>query len=58
LNGKLVLIHLNGKEAAISSGVCGRNIMQVANKTEYVPGKYRKQAGGFKWRFLNGDKTI
>jgi len=39
------------KHAGKVTGVCKRNILQVANQTEYKPGKTRKQAGGFVWRF-------
>jgi hypothetical protein len=49
LDGELVATHLNGTEAALKSGVCQRNILQVAGKTEYKPGLTRKQAGGFRW---------
>ncbi|RJP48805.1 MAG: hypothetical protein C4586_08635 [Anaerolineaceae bacterium] len=41
----------NACEAARTTGVCNRNILQVAHKTQYKPGKIRKQAGGFIWRF-------
>lgn len=51
LNGVFVDSHKNGAEAAVKSGVCHRNILQVASKTEYKPGKTRKQAGGFIWKF-------
>ena len=50
-SGSLVMVHKNGKDASDFSGVCQRNILQVANKTEYKPGKIRKQAGGFIWEF-------
>jgi len=50
LDGGFVAEYRNGKEAASATGVCGRNIMQVANKTEYRPGLIRKQAGGFIWK--------
>jgi len=51
LNGELIAIFNNGKEAADGSGVCRRNILQVANGTEYKPGLKRSQAGGYKWGF-------
>lgn len=41
----------NSKEAQDKTGVCQRNILQVAGKDEYKPGKTRKQAGGFIWKF-------
>jgi hypothetical protein len=48
-DGIIVGIHINSREASRKSGVCRRNILQVAAKTEYMPGKYRNQAGGFIW---------
>lgn len=50
-DGEFVKKHLNGTEAAKFSGVCRRNILQVANGTEYKPGLKRKQAGGYIWKF-------
>lgn len=41
----------NAKSAERVTGVCSRNILQVASKTEYKPNKTRSQAGGFIWRF-------
>lgn len=41
----------NSKEAERKTGVCSRNILQVANKDEFKPGHIRKQAGGYKWIF-------
>lgn len=51
LNGNIIGEYKNGKEASLKSNVCQRNILQVANKTEYRPGLSRKTAGGFIWRF-------
>lgn len=51
LMGNYIQTFKNGKEAAIETGVCQRNILQVANRTEYKPGLTRKQAGGFIWKF-------
>lgn len=53
INGDFIAEYKNGKEASDSTGVCHRNIMQVAAKTEYKPGLTRKQAGGFIWKFKN-----
>lgn len=50
--GKVLAVYNNSKEAMRQTGVCARNILQVASKTEYKPGKIRVQAGGFKWSFL------
>jgi len=53
LSGNLIGIFPNCVEAGKSSGVCARNIHQVATKTEYKPGLTRKQAGGYIWEFSN-----
>jgi hypothetical protein len=60
LNGKLLNEFVNAKEAERQTGVCGRNILQVANQKEYKPGKTRKQAGGFLWKIKNesSDKVV
>ena len=51
LDGRYVAEYRNSAEAARATGVCQRNILQVANRDEYRPGKTRRQAGGFIWRF-------
>lgn len=51
LDGNYISEFINCIEAGKSTGVCSRNIHQVASKTEYGPGLTRKQAGGFIWRF-------
>lgn len=56
LKGEVLNVYLNAKEASNTTGVCRRNILQVAKKTEYAPGKYRKQAGGFVWEYK--DKAL
>lgn len=53
LNGTQINSFSNSKEAENITGVCRRNILHVACKTEYAPGKIRKQAGGFIWSFEN-----
>ena len=53
LNGLFIAEYKNSKEAYDKTGVCARNILQVADKTEYKKGKTRKQAGGFVWKFAN-----
>jgi hypothetical protein len=55
LSGKILGVFLNCKEASRATGICGRNIHQVASKTEYKPGFIRSQAGGFVWEFLDAD---
>lgn len=52
MNGDFVASYRNSKDASDATGVCQRNILQVANKTPYnAKGSVRKQAGGFKWEF-------
>jgi len=50
-HGKVVGKFYNCVDASRITGICGRNIHQVASRTEYKPGKIRKQAGGYSWRF-------
>lgn len=52
MDNKLIGIFNNAEEAKKHTGVCGRNILQVAHKTPYnAKGDVRKQAGGFIWKF-------
>jgi len=55
LSGELINKFNNAKEAQKITGVCQRNILQVAARTEWKPGKIRSQAGGYKWMF-EGDR--
>jgi hypothetical protein len=57
INGMLMDLFCNCAEASKWTGICGRNIHQVASQTEYKPGMTRKQAGGFVWKFIedNGE---
>lgn len=50
LSGEYVAQYPCFKAAALATGICERNIAQVANGEEYKPGKVRKQAGGFIWK--------
>jgi hypothetical protein len=50
MDGTFIREFINAIEASKITGICSRNILQVANKNEYKPGKYRKQAGGYIWR--------
>lgn len=50
-NGITLFIFKNCIEASKATGVCSRNILQVASRTEYKPGMIRSQAGGYKWEF-------
>lgn len=52
LNHEFIAEYNNAKEASDITGVCSRNINQVANKTPFnSKGSIRKQAGGFIWKF-------
>ena len=50
LDGEFIAEYANGHDAHLATGVCQRNILQVAHKTEWKPGKVRKQAGGYIWK--------
>lgn len=54
--GELLGTYKNAKDASFATGVCHRNILQVASKTEYKPGMIRSQAGGFVWKYKKGTK--
>lgn len=56
LGGRLIAEYFNAQEAGKSTGVCSRNILQVAGKEEYRLGKTRKQAGGFVWKFKESEE--
>lgn len=49
LQGNFIAMYENAAEASRATGVCARNIKQVAGKEEFCPGHIRKQAGGFIW---------
>ena len=52
LNGEFLNRFKNAKDAERKTGVCSRNILQVANKTPFNnKGGTRKQAGGYSWIF-------
>lgn len=51
LNGELLGEYISCEEAHLKTGVCARNIHQVASHTEYKKGMYRKQAGGYVWKY-------
>lgn len=53
LSENVIAIFPNANEASRVTGVCSRNILQVANKTPFnKQGNTRKQAGGFIWKFV------
>lgn len=52
MNNKVLAVFDNAEEASRKTGVCARNILQVANKTTFnKKGLLRKSAGGYKWGF-------
>lgn len=52
LEGNFIAEYKNSVYAYKKTGVCARNILQVASKAPFNKnGNYRKQAGGFIWRF-------
>ena len=51
IHGQFISEFGNSKLAHIATGVCARNILQVASKDEYKPGLIRKTAGGFIWKY-------
>lgn len=54
LSGNIISVFANGAEASLVTGVCQRNILQVANKEPYnKKGSIRKQAGGYIWKFAD-----
>lgn len=55
LDGKIIAFYDNAKKAHLATGVCERNIRQVASKEPYNKiGSIRKQAGGFLWEDVIG----
>lgn len=58
MDGALLDEYQNAKMAERKTGILSRNILQVASKDEYKPGKTRKQAGGYIWRFEDEIKNI
>lgn len=50
LDGEIIAFYDSAKQAHLATGVCERNIRQVASKEPYnKKGSIRKQAGGFIW---------
>jgi len=51
-NGNFIAQYANAKIASFYTGVCARNILQVASETPFNNvGATRKQAGGYVWKF-------
>lgn len=59
LDGILVASYPNAKEAGLATGVCHRNILQVAAETPYnEKGSTRRQAGGYVWKFAKKGDVV
>ena len=53
-DGKIIAEFESASEAGRKTGVCSRNILQVASKTPFnEKGLFRKTAGGYKWAFAS-----
>ena len=51
-SGNIIAVYGSAKMAQVSTGVCSRNILQVANRAPFNrKGQIRKTAGGYVWRF-------
>lgn len=58
LDGILLAEYINGEVASRMTGICQRNILQVANKSPFNKnGSIRKQAGGYIWKFVDEDES-
>ena len=56
LDGIYLAEYVNGEVASRMTGICQRNILQVANKTPYGKNKrIRKQAGGYIWKLAEAE---
>lgn len=55
MNGHFIAEYANGRIASELTGICQRNILQVANEEEYKSGKVRKQAGGYMWKLKESE---
>lgn len=58
MDGHFIAEYANGEIASRLTGVCQRNILQVANGEEYKPGKVRSQAGGYIWKFAEESEVV
>lgn len=58
LENHFIAEYANAEIASRLTGVCQRNILQVASGEEYKPGKVRKQAGGFVWKLKEESEVV
>lgn len=59
LDGVYLAEYVNCEIASRMTGICQRNISQVASKEPYnSKGNVRKQAGGYVWEFEKGSEVM
>lgn len=58
LDGNYLASFPNSIIAERITGVCQRNILQVASKEEYRPNRTRKQAGGYIWKYEEREGVV
>lgn len=58
LDGEHIGTFTNATEASKQTGVHNRNILQVANGEEFSPGRRRRQAGGYVWKFEEEESYV
>lgn len=59
ISGEYIAEYANSEIASRITGVCRRNILQVASKTPFnTKGSVRKQAGGYIWKFANESEVV
>lgn len=58
-DGVYLAEYINGEVASRMTGICQRNILQVASKEPFnKKGGIRKQAGGYVWKFADESEVI
>lgn len=58
-DGILLATYVNGEVASRMTGICQRNILQVASKEPYnKKGSVRKQAGGYIWKYADEKEVV
>lgn len=58
-DGHFLAEYINAKVASDMTGVCQRNILQVANKEPFNnKGNIRKQAGGYVWKYADESEVV
>ena len=58
-DGVLLATYVNGEVASRMTGICQRNILQVANKEPFNnKGGIRKQAGGYIWKLADESEVM